>query len=408
MNGLIPAIRPAVRALVPESVRAAVREEVYYRANTAALRRAKPPAALKPGLHLAGLIEEPTGVGSAARLLARGCVEAHIPLSVTPLRSETGGHFPVPEWEGYFTDAPEKETNLLVFNADCAGSLISRLGAEKLAGRRNIAHWSWELPVFPDKWPRAFRYFDEIWTISEFCRAAIAERTELPVVTIPYGIAPAPDLSLTRSDFGLPEGRVLYLTMFDARSISARKNPMAAVRAYCRAFPADNGHTALVIKGGSGAEAERELASLRRETGGRADILCLAGAYTKPRIDALLALCDVFVSLHRAEGFGLPIAEAMALGRAVLVTAWSGNMDYCRADNAVLIPYTLEKVGTLAAPPYDAWQEWAEPDIDAAAEGMRALASEEALRRSIGERAAALIGEYYSPLRCGEAIGKRL
>ncbi|MBQ2896158.1 MAG: glycosyltransferase family 4 protein, partial [Oscillospiraceae bacterium] len=338
------------------------------------------------------------------RILALGAQEAGIPLSLQPLRSREGATVAIEDLAPLCSGENAMRANLFVFNADCSGAFLHQCGAAVLRGRYNIAHWSWELPEFPKRWDAAFAPYDEIWTISEFCRDAIAARTGKSVRVIPYGIRPNPDRTLTRADFGLPEDRLLYLCMCDLRSTAQRKHPLGALDAYCRAFPEENGETALVIKliGGSVPQ------SVRTRMAGRSDILLLEGSYERSRADALLSLCDVFISLHRSEGFGLPIAEAMVLGKAVVATGWSGNMDFCSSDNACCVRYTLTEIGRLAVAPYDAWQRWAEPDIDDAAGYLRRLRSEPDWRRSLAAAGQETILSRYSPRCCGEAIRSRL
>ena len=163
-----------------------------------------------------------------------------------------------------------------------------------------------------------------------------------------------------------------------------------------------------MVKVGGASAAQGELETLRRDWGARRDIFFLSGSFDSARTAALISLCDAFVSLHRAEGFGLPIAEAMALGRPAVATGWSGNMDFTDADNALCVNYQLRAVGENAVPPYDSWQQWAEPDLDEAADALRALSESSALRARLGQAGQQRIRRDYSPRRCGQTIRSTL
>jgi len=396
--------KKTVRFLLPQSLRQRLRDPIYDWLNRRALRAAAVPASTEPGVKLYGLLDEASGMGSAARILALGCREAEIALSLCPLHSGGGKGVAIEDFAPLCSEENNMNCNLFVFNADCSAAFLHQCGAGVLRGRYNIAHWSWELPEFPERWDKAFAPYDEIWTISEFCREAIAARTDKNVRVIPYGILPSPDKSLTRADFALPEDRLLYLCMCDLRSTAQRKHPLGALEAYLKAFPEENSETGLVIKIIGGAVPQ----SVRNLMGNRRDIFLLAGSFERSRTDALIDLCDVFVSLHRAEGFGLPIAEAMFLGKAVVVTGWSGNMDFCSSDNACCVKYTLSPIGKLATPPYDAWQNWAEPDIEDAAGWLRRLWAEPSFRQQLAQKGQEHIRSFYSPQRCGEVMRERL
>lgn len=403
MFGLLLRLKPVIRRVLPASILEKKRERVYAAVNRADWETAETPEALAEGVTLFGLMDEPSGVGESARRYRSAIDAAGIPMEVHTLHSGAeAGLLPGG------SDVSPYGTSLFVFNADCAGFFLRQIGAGILKGRYNIACWSWELPEFPARWKNSFSYFDEIWTLSDYCRDSIAAASPVPVHTVPCCVEPEPDVTLTRSRFSLPESRTLFLAMADMRSIAGRKNPAGAVRAYLKAFPEDNGKTGLVLKV-YGVENSREgIPELHDLCRGRNDVFFLREVYSKTETEALIGLCDVFVSLHRAEGFGFPIAEAMALGRAVIVTGWSGNMDFTNEQNACCVPYTPVPVSKHAEPPYDAQQIWAEPDEDRAAEFFLRLAGDESLRRRLGEAGAQTIRQKYSAAAAAAAVQERL
>jgi glycosyltransferase involved in cell wall biosynthesis len=256
-----------------------------------------------------------------------------------------------------------------------------------LRGRRVIGYWTWELPVAPKAWQEGAPFVHEVWTVSRF--AADALEPLLPgrvrVVPSPLAVRPPEPSGLGRGDFGLPETALVTLASFNLASSFVRKNPLGAIAAHRAAFGA-RADRVLLIKlinpHHFAADFEHiravaaELPNVRLET------------RTMPAADAhaLTACCDIVLSLHRSEGYGLIPAEAMLLGRPVVATGWSGNMDYMDDECACLVPFRL----VAARDPRGIYEVpgavWAEPDIGAAAEHLRRLADDAALRAALGVR----------------------
>ncbi len=399
-------VKALLSQLFPEKLRSACRESVYAALNRAALRRAPLPDELTEGVALWGMAEESSGMGQCCRSMAAALAVSSLPYALHPLHSRAGGSLDISAYAEALGEERDMAVNLYCCNADCTGYFIRESGAAVLKGKKNIALWAWELPEFPKRWHDAFVWYDEIWTISEFCREAISKATDKSVRVLPLCVEPVAEPGLRRSDFGLPEGKLLFLSMYDARSIQARKNPLASISAYCSAFPKE-GDTALVLKISGGEQGHAEAEELRQSLR-RRDIFIIEGVLSAPRLYGLMELCDVFVSLHRSEGFGYPIAEAMALGKAVVVTGYSGNMDYCSPENACCVGYRLQELGDRAVEPYEPHQLWAEPDIAEAAACLRRLREDADYRRSLAEAGQATVREKYSAKACAEAIVRAL
>jgi glycosyltransferase involved in cell wall biosynthesis len=118
----------------------------------------------------------------------------------------------------------------------------------------------------------------------------------------------------------------------------------------------------------------------------RGDIIILDSYLSREQLHSLLNECQTYISLHRSEGYGLTIAEAMSLGKPVIATGYSGNLDFMKSDNSILVPFTLVPVGDEAFP-YPKDSRWAQPDIEFAANAMRELSTDEILRDQIGNKA---------------------
>jgi glycosyltransferase involved in cell wall biosynthesis len=243
-----------------------------------------------------------------------------------------------------------------------------------------IGYWVWELEEAPKDWIEASRFFNEIWVPSAF--AAHALRGCLcPVHVAPHFIEQHSPAPLATGPQHQEEGCV-FLAMADFKSSAARKNPMAVVKAYLAAFPTACENIRLVLKINQhevAPNAWQELTSRKRD-----DITIITETLSEAAITQLIANCDVYVSLHRAEGFGLGIAEAFASGKPAIVTAWSGNLDFTTKHNAILIPYEKTLIPTNATQYGHTGQTWAEPSIPDAAKAMQLLAGDRARRRKLG------------------------
>jgi glycosyltransferase involved in cell wall biosynthesis len=312
---------------------------------------------------------------------------------------------------GAFT-APRR-INLVHLNADTAFFDYIFLRERGIERNYTIGYWAWELAKFPEEWNSSFAFVQEVWVSSRFAYDAIAPETTKPVLLMPMAVTvPPPEPGLRRADFGLPEDKFLFCFSFDFRSFAARKNPLAAVAAFRRAFPRRDASAALLLKtiGSDWKPEERD--SLLEAIRGDPRILLIDREFTRPRAIALLALSDCFLSLHRSEGFGRGPAEAMLLGKPVIVTDYSGTRDFATSETALLVDYELVPVGAEEYPGARE-QVWAEADIDDAAAAMRRLARDRALAERLGNAGRARIRELYDPRVIGaryltrlEAIGK--
>ena len=189
------------------------------------------------------------------------------------------------------------------------------------------------------------------------------------MLTFPLPVLVPPPPALGRADLGLPEDAFVFLFVFDFFSTLERKNPLGLIDAFTRAFP-EPGRALLYLKSINGSRAPSDLARVREAAAGRPDIVLSDGYLEGDRLTALTALCDCYVSLHRSEGFGLTIAEAMAFGKPAIATGYCGNLAFMDAESSYLVPYELVTLDE-AVGPYPPAPIWADPDLDEAARLMR-------------------------------------
>jgi glycosyltransferase involved in cell wall biosynthesis len=297
------------------------------------------------------------------------------------------------------------QTSLYIINADWLPTVKEDVHSQLPNERYAIGYWAWELSEFPRRWMTAFDLVDEIWVASEHVRGGVQRLTEKPVRVVPNPVSvDALDLP-GRDFFDLPSDRFVYLTLFDVHSIVARKNPQGAIDAFKSAFDPQDRHVHLVVKVNNADEEALEM--LRRNIADQPNVTILDRVLTRRETNGLLQSCDVLVSLHRAEGFGLTPAEAMSLGKPVIATNYSGNTDFMTASNSLLIPYRLVKIG-VGQGPYDKDAIWAKPDLDAAAIAMRRISADHKLYETIGRAAWTSTRSQLAPAVVGRRFGDYL
>jgi glycosyltransferase involved in cell wall biosynthesis len=229
-------------------------------------------------------------------------------------------------------------------------------------GRQTIGIWSWEVDVLPEGWRAARRSLSDLWTYSSFSAKLIEPATGAPVFSIPPPLlVGGTDVKLS---IELPSG-FRVLVMFDFLSTLERKNPLGAIEAFRRAFRPEDG-AVLILKSVNGRHRPERQAELLQASEDRPDIVSIDGTISSEERDALISACDCYLSLHRSEGHGLPLAEAMAMGKPVVATAYGGNTEFMTEDNSYLVACALARVGE-GVEHYPADANWAEPDLDDAA-----------------------------------------
>ena len=243
-----------------------------------------------------------------------------------------------------------------------------RSGLWRREGVYRIAYWAWELEAVPDEWVEVAPLVEEIWSPTEFVAEAMRARMPRPVYEMLPGVEVGPVDPVSRSEFNIPEDHCVFLFMFDLHSQLHRKNPAGVIRAFQQAFRRGDAVT-LVIKVTGGDIHAADLAVLEQMCQSE-NIVLVDELMTRARAYGIVAMCDCFVSLHRSEGFGLGLAEAMLLGKPAIATGYSGNLAFMNRENSMLVDYEMVEI-TDERPIYTRGHVWAEPSVGHAAEHMR-------------------------------------
>ena len=374
------------------------------------IRRTRKPAPYEPGrfpagINLYGFIRAESGLAQGAKLYARALEEGKIPHTLLNLDFIPD----LPQADRSFDDRLTEENryaiNVVHVNPPQWLEALGTFPQSQFDGHYNIGIFQWELETAPDDWKPLFDYVDEVWTPSEFTARTMRKETDKPVIPVLYGMETPYDEKLTRVDFGLAEDDFLVLMMFDSNSYASRKNPGAAIDAFREAYGDNPEHVKLVIKINN-PRAE-DIAFVEEHIGGKAGYLLITERMDKERLNSLIRLCDVFISMHRAEGFGLVMAEAMMLGTPAVATGWSANTEFMPEDVSCPVKYTL--IPVAGGYQFDNGElMWADPDVHHAAEYLKRLRDDPEYYRQKAEGGKRYIEENVSMKRCADTIRQRM
>nr|WP_315485899.1 glycosyltransferase [uncultured Undibacterium sp.] len=357
------------------------------------------------GINLIGYIAAELGVGEAARSLARACSAISVPYSVVDVGFQSSN----PQRDTQALKNASKEhfaIDLVYVNADQTKNTLKHLQSIKHECTYRIGFWHWEQPQIPAEHIAAFAGLDEVWVPSSFVRDAVAAVSPVPVIVIPHALQFEATPAVQRGSFGLPENKVLALVMYDFHSYQHRKNPKAAIAAF-RLATKNRDDAVLVVKTinrDKHPAASQELADYLADL---PNTIIIDEFLTRQQTWDLQSCCDILISLHRAEGFGLAPAEMMYLGKAVVATGWSANMDFMTANNSMPVEFQLKPL-EHAVGAYPAGPLWAEADIEHAATCIAQLLDKPELRNRLGQQAMLDIRRMLNPETVGRTVAQRL
>jgi len=357
--------------------------------------------------HLSAQFGLAGGAAATARLLeAIGC-------QLIPKDLQLATHPSVLQAPAAAAPGRAPQLDLVHTNPNLLAANPELLEPASLQAPLRIGYWAWELEAFPEGWEPYFSDYDEIWCPSGFAAQALAQRSPVPVIAVPH-LPDWPRLDALHARRAVRGGRgerpFRFLTLFDFWSTPERKNPLGAIQAFQRAFPAEqHGGAAveLLIKTSSASQFPEACQQLMAAAATDHRIRWLHQLLSPAELDALLLSADALVSLHRSEGFGLVLADAMAIELPVIATGYSGNLEFMPPGSAALVPWQFRPIARTCGDYRQGWP-WAEPDLQAAAAAMRRLVEQPAAAQALGRRGAAAVRERLSVERLGAIVRQRL
>lgn len=363
----------------------------------------------EPDVSVVGYLRLALGVGEGGRQTLRTLV--HAGFSAQGVSTQLNSSSPRVDSSFEHQLDEEASARFCVFNvnADQLPHVVAHLDGKLRLDAYRIMMPFWELANLPDAWLGAFDLVDEVWAPTRFIQTTLVHKIKKPVLRMPLALdfeVPSP---VPRAKFGLPTDRFLFFFAFDYFSFIDRKNPMAVVRAFKRAFR-ENGSGAkvgLVLKTLNGAMMPEKSEMLRHELRQDPDLTIIERTLTRMEILQLINACDAVVSLHRSEGLGLLIAEAMALGKPVISTDYSATTELVTMQTGYPVDYELVPVeeGQYL---FHEGQVWAEPDVSHAAWVMREVFEDRAGRKQRADAARRHLAKEYSLEACGRRMRERL
>ncbi len=359
------------------------------------------------GINIAGFAFGELGLGEDVRMAAAAMQTGRVPCRIYNVPTHLLSRAQDTRAMDLIEDEPFYAANIIFLPGVETARLFLENGPGLFKGRYNIGAWQWELPNWPPGLHTAYRLVDEIWASSRYTAESFRKSAPVEVLHMPMAVNIETKPTLKRHDFGLSEDCFIFIFFFDCYSSFSRKNPLAAIEAFLLAFSEAEEGVRLVIKcmnANSGhAVWNRILALCDKDH----RISAINESFPRDRIIGLLNVCDVLISLHRSEGFGRTMAEAMLLGKPVIATNYSGNTDFTNNRTAFLVDGPLKEVGPDDYM-FGTGQFWCDPDVEQAADHMRTCFEDRQLASRIAKAGQAFILENYSPVAVGNAYRRRL
>lgn len=358
----------------------------------------------RPGVNIFGHFSYPSGLRTSTESIIKGLHSCGVSTALRNVRVDLKTDEPLHD---RFTDLELFDVSIVHVQPEPFFEVaVARSGlAERRPRPYRIGYWYWEFDEIPKSWDRAAAQCNELWTATNFVGDGLKSRYDLPVHVFLPGLELPSFTQQPREYFNLPEKPFIFLFTFHMTSIMERKNPLGLIEAFRRAFGSQD-DALLVIKTSFGARHPSELAKLYEASQGLR-VKIIDEVYSQDEMLGLMKVADAYVSLHRSEGLGLTMAETMLLGKPVIATRYSGNLDFMDDQNSLLVDYK-PIVLDRDHPPYEAGLHWAEPSLDHAAQLMRRLYEDRLFAHDLGAGAEMDLRQRLSYANSGRRMAERL
>ncbi len=382
----------------------------FLRAPARFVRREVLPTLLKPAsaplnipikrVRVVGLLSSASGIGQSARL----CIDTLRRAGLHVSTDDVSDLFGTNDGVSYAADSPQATPDISIFHLNPPMLLpaVIRSRLSSYYKSYNVGYWAWELETLPPEWVEATRFIDAVMVPSRFCQSAVERATSKPVLLVPHPVESRVGLNPHQPRPADRPFRVL--TIFSFGSSFERKNPLALVAAFKLAFGADT-TAELILKTNGGNRHLADLGRLRSAIGDAGNIRLIDEVWSPESLNDLLLSADVYASLHRSEGFGLPIADAIMRDIPVIATGWSGNMDFCPPGSKDVVDYDLISLED-AHTDYSQVQSarWADPSAHHAAQLLRETRDDYAAAQSRARRVKAHLREHLAASTYSHAL----
>ncbi|MDB3936091.1 glycosyltransferase [Granulosicoccus sp.] len=367
-------------------------------------------------VQLIGPLNKSSGLGQATRMSADALSNTGLPIRYVNFDLDN----PAPV--GFNEELSSEPlglaaVNLIHLNAESIPLVFAYL-PDVFKNSYNIGYFFWELDTPAKCHELALELLDEVWVSTEYGVTQYKGHSSIPVknVGMTYETLEMPSKAECRSEvcskFGIDQSSTIFLTTFDAMSFVQRKNPQAVIKAFKQAF--NNGESVTLVLKTQNRDYVADSQQLRIwrsieslvSNDQRIKLVNETMQYTD--VLKLKKGADCYVSLHRSEGWGFGMIEAMNLETPVICTAYSGNLDFCSAETCWLVDYKVTFLGDWDYIFVRPGQKWAEPSIEHAASCMYEMHTNPQLSRKKCENAAEFISENYSVDAIGSRYGDRI